>query len=66
MALKEVKTSDIYWGALPFVGIHVLMVAVVLAFPQTVLRDQAADASIVKEIPIQADPDGNYLPLEWP
>ena len=65
VAPKEVKTSDIYWGALPFVGIQVLMVAVVLAFPQIVLRDKAADASIVKEIPIEADPDANYLPPEW-
>jgi tripartite ATP-independent transporter DctM subunit len=65
VAPKEVKTSDIYWGALPFVGIQVLMVAVVLALPQVVLRDKAADASIVREIPIEADPDANYLPPEW-
>jgi TRAP-type mannitol/chloroaromatic compound transport system permease large subunit len=65
VAPKEVKTSDIYWGALPFVGIQVLMVAVVLAFPQIVLRDKAADVGIVNEIPIEADPDANYLPPEW-
>ena len=65
VAPREVKTSDIYWGALPFVGIQVLMVAIVLALPQIVLRDKAADASIVKEIHIEADPDANYLPPEW-
>jgi tripartite ATP-independent transporter DctM subunit len=65
VAPKEVKTSDIYWGALPFVGIQLLMVAVVLTFPQIVLRDKAPEASIIKEIPIQTDPNDNYLPLEW-
>ena len=65
VAPKEVKTSDIYWGALPFVGIQLLMVAIVLAFPQIVLRDKAPDASSVKEIHIETSPDDNYLPLEW-
>ena len=65
VAPKEVKTSDIYWGALPFVGIQMLMVGIVLAFPAIVLRDKAPEASIVKEIPIQTAPDDNYLPLEW-
>ncbi len=65
VAPKEVKTSDIYWGALPFVGIQLLMVAIVLTFPQIVLRDKAPEASIIKEIPIQTDPNDNYLPLEW-
>ena len=63
VAPKAVRTSDIYWGALPFVGIQLLMVALVLAFPQIVLRDKAADASSVQQIEIQTD--DNYLPLEW-
>ncbi len=33
VAPKEVKTTDIYWGAVPFLIIQVLMVAMVLAFP---------------------------------
>jgi tripartite ATP-independent transporter DctM subunit len=33
VAPKEVSTGDIYWGAIPFVLIQVLMVAVVLVFP---------------------------------
>ncbi|MDO9226656.1 MAG: TRAP transporter large permease subunit [Pseudomonadota bacterium] len=33
VAPKEVKTSDIYWGAVPFLIIQLLMVAAVLAFP---------------------------------
>jgi hypothetical protein len=29
----EVKSSDIYWGALPWVGLQLVMVALVIAFP---------------------------------
>src|SRR4051812_28963203 len=33
VAPKTVKTGDIYWGAIPFVVIQVLMVAAIIAFP---------------------------------
>jgi tripartite ATP-independent transporter DctM subunit len=33
VAPKSIKTTDIYWGAVPFVCIQVLMVAIVIAFP---------------------------------
>jgi len=36
VAPKEVKSSDIYWGALPFVGIQLVLVALVIAFPRQV------------------------------
>lgn len=36
VAPKEVKSSDIYWGALPWVGLQILMVFMVAAFPQMV------------------------------
>ena len=36
VAPKTVKTSDIYWGAIPFVVIQLIMVALVIAFPQLV------------------------------
>ncbi len=36
VAPKTVRTSDIYWGAVPFVGIQVLMVALIIAFPSIV------------------------------
>ncbi len=36
VAPKEVKTGDIYWGAVPFVGIQVLMVALIIAFPSMI------------------------------
>ena len=47
VAPKSVKTSDIYWGAIPFVCIQVLMVAVIIAFPGLVTSNVTA-ASTVK------------------
>jgi tripartite ATP-independent transporter DctM subunit len=36
VAPKEVKTSDIYWGAIPWVFLQLMMVLLVAAFPQMV------------------------------
>ncbi|MCA1501322.1 TRAP transporter large permease subunit, partial [Bradyrhizobium sp. NBAIM14] len=36
VAPREVKSSDIYWGAVPWIGLQAIMVAVVIAFPITV------------------------------
>ena len=36
VAPASVKTSDIYWGAIPFVCIQVLMVLLIILFPQMV------------------------------
>ena len=36
VAPKEVKSSDIYWGALPWVVLQLIMVALVAAFPALV------------------------------
>jgi tripartite ATP-independent transporter DctM subunit len=47
VAPKSVKTSDIYWGAIPFVCIQVLMVAIIIAFPSLVTSHVTA-ASTVK------------------
>ena len=65
VAPKSIRTTDIYWGAIPFLVIQLLMVATVLAFPQIVLRDAPPDASTVTEIPVEVDPDSGYLPPEW-
>jgi tripartite ATP-independent transporter DctM subunit len=47
VAPKSVKTTDIYWGAIPFVCIQILMVAIVIAFPNLVTSHVSA-ASTVK------------------
>ena len=36
VAPKEVKSSDIYWGALPWVGLQLIMVLLVMTFPALV------------------------------
>jgi tripartite ATP-independent transporter DctM subunit len=65
VAPKSIRTSDIYWGAIPFLVIQLIMVATVLAFPQIVLRDAPPEASSVTDIPIEVDPAAGYLPAEW-
>jgi len=56
VAPPEVKTTDIYWGAIPFVIIQVIMVGVVIAFPELVTAGLTKEvkvdpASIVIEAP---------------
>jgi len=36
VAPKEVKSSDIYWGAIPWIGLQLIMVLLVIIFPITV------------------------------
>lgn len=43
VAPKEVKTSDIYWGAIPFVVIQIIMVALIIAFPNIVSVGEQVD-----------------------
>ena len=56
VAPASVKSSDIYWGAVPFVFIQIIMVSLVIAFPQMVTsgldKGNNVDANSVKiEIP---------------
>ena len=48
VAPKEVKSSDIYWGALPWVGLQLIMVVVVMAFPALVTTLLDKPAAIVQ------------------
>jgi hypothetical protein len=62
-----VKTSDIYWGALPWVGLQLIMVALVIAFPAMVtgLLDAPSnlDPSKVRiEIQTPDLPDSGEIP----
>jgi TRAP-type mannitol/chloroaromatic compound transport system permease large subunit len=64
VAPKEVKSSDIYWGALPWVGLQLIMVALVMAFPILVtgLLDRPVDKDMNK---IQIDvPLPDQMPLD--
>ena len=56
VAPASVKSSDIYWGAVPFVFIQILMISLVIAFPQMVTfgldKGNNVDANSIKiEIP---------------
>src|SRR6476619_5243423 len=46
VAPKSVRTSEIYWGAVPFVVIQVLMVATVIAFPGLVTSHVTAATTV--------------------
>jgi TRAP-type mannitol/chloroaromatic compound transport system permease large subunit len=50
VAPKEVKSSDIYWGAVPWIGLQAIMVILVIAFPITVtgLLDKPVDVDLNK------------------
>jgi hypothetical protein len=59
IAPKEVKSSQIYWGAIPWVVLQIIMVGIVIAFPQlvTVALDKPVDpaaSGIEIEIPDNA------------
>jgi len=41
--IKGVTTGQIYWGAVPFVVIQVIMVTLVIAFPQMVMVYKAGE-----------------------
>jgi tripartite ATP-independent transporter DctM subunit len=56
IAPKEIKSSEIYWGAIPWVVLQVIMVGIVIAFPQLVTAfldkgNNVDPASIQIEIP---------------
>ena len=50
VAPKEVKSSDIYWGAVPFVFLQLILVALVIAFPKqvTMFLDKPLDVDLDK------------------
>jgi TRAP-type mannitol/chloroaromatic compound transport system permease large subunit len=56
IAPKEIRSSAIYWGAIPWVVLQLIMVGIVIAFPQlvTAFLDKASDVDPAKvkiEIP---------------
>ena len=58
---KEVKSSDIYWGAVPFVILQLIMVALVVAMPKlvTVFLDKDLNVDLDKvriELPSDSEP----------
>jgi TRAP-type mannitol/chloroaromatic compound transport system permease large subunit len=48
VAPASVRTSQIYWGAIPFVLIQILMVGIVIAFPRIVTGNVSEAAGAIK------------------
>ncbi|MBN9489109.1 MAG: TRAP transporter large permease subunit [Alphaproteobacteria bacterium] len=65
VAPKEVKSSDIYWGSIPWVALQLIMVVLVIAVPQSVTYflepPSTIDPSKIK-IDIQAPPAEEAAP----
>jgi len=60
VAPASVKTSDIYWGAIPFVFIQILMVGLLILFPQLVTFGLDKPSTVdVNSVQIEL-PETNY------
>jgi tripartite ATP-independent transporter DctM subunit len=66
VAPRSVKSSDIYWGAVPWIGLQVIMVVIVIAFPSTVtwLLDKPISAEDISKVKIEI-PQLEELPLNF-
>jgi TRAP-type mannitol/chloroaromatic compound transport system, large permease component len=67
VAPREIKTTDIYRGAIPFVLIQLVMVVLVIAFPSITggVSQQTLSKGVI-EVPMDEDSYGDYyLPKEW-
>ncbi len=49
VAPASVKTTDIYWGAIPFVCIQILMVAIIIIFPNIVSYGDPAEKARLEQ-----------------
>jgi TRAP-type mannitol/chloroaromatic compound transport system permease large subunit len=56
VAPKEVKTSDIYWGAIPFVLIQIIMVVLIISFPNLVSVEKKVDMNEQIELKLDTPP----------
>ncbi|MFZ6844201.1 TRAP transporter large permease [Undibacterium sp. RuTC16W] len=61
VAPKEVKTSHIYWGAVPFVVAQVVMVSLIITFPNIVSVDKKSNMKEEVQLNIQAPVDNGEV-----
>ncbi|NLF53269.1 MAG: TRAP transporter large permease subunit, partial [Thauera phenolivorans] len=52
VAPEKVKTSSIYWGAVPFLFIQLIMVGLIIAFPGLVSYGDGGKVQAVEEVPL--------------
>jgi len=60
VAPASVKTSDIYWGAIPFVIIQIIMVALLIAFPNLVTVNLDKESTVDIDSIELVLPETNY------
>jgi TRAP-type mannitol/chloroaromatic compound transport system permease large subunit len=65
VAPKEIKTSDIYWGAIPFVLIQVVMVALIIGFPRLVSIEKKIDMKEQLELKIDVPQQEEAAPPSY-
>jgi tripartite ATP-independent transporter DctM subunit len=68
IAPKEVKSSDIYWGAIPWVVLQLILVAIVIFWPESVTywldKGTGIDPSTVRiEVPLPDLPEDDAPPV---
>ena len=68
---RKVESRDIYLGAIPWVGLQLLLVAIVIFFPQTVTvfldKEKVVDVNtITLEMPTLQGPDSSGIDMENP
>ncbi|MEN0075387.1 MAG: TRAP transporter large permease subunit [Paracraurococcus sp.] len=68
IAPKEVRSRDIYWGAIPWVGLQLILVAIVIFWPESVTywidKSTGVDPSTVRiEVPLPDLPDDDAPPV---
>lgn len=62
--MEPITTGQIYWGAVPFVVIQVIMVGLVIAFPSMVMHYKSADTGIdPNKVKIEIQPPDLPPPL---
>jgi tripartite ATP-independent transporter DctM subunit len=68
IAPKEVRSADIYWGAIPWVGLQLVLVAIVIFWPESVTywleKGSGVDPSTVRiEVPLPDMPEDDEPPV---
>jgi tripartite ATP-independent transporter DctM subunit len=70
VAPPEVKTGDIYYGAIPWVGLQLLLVAILIFFPEVVTtfvdKPVTVDPNTIQQLDIPGIDDAPPLELEPP
>jgi tripartite ATP-independent transporter DctM subunit len=68
IAPKEVRTIDIYWGAIPWLFLQLILVAIVIFWPESVThfldRGPKVDPStVIIDVPAPPAPDTQSIPI---